>query len=87
MPTNESPSNNHQSLEDRITAVLDLIRPGIQDDGGDIEFVGVDEAGEVQIRFLGACVGCPSSQITLRDGIARNLREQVPEVSNVVAIS
>ena len=86
MMNSETSSNDPQNLEDRIKEVLDLIRPGIQDDGGDIEFIAVDEAGEVQIRFLGACVGCPSSQITLRDGIARNLREQVPEVSNVVAV-
>ena len=87
MTTDELSPNDAGNLEDRIKAVLELIRPGIQDDGGDIEFIAVTDAGEVQIRFLGACIGCPSSQITLRDGIARNLREQVPEVSNVVAIT
>ncbi len=71
----------------RVTEVLELIRPAVQQDGGDIELVQVTEAGLVRIRFLGACVGCPSSEITLREGIARNLRERVPEVTEVVAVN
>ena len=70
----------------KVVEVLELIRPGIQQDGGDIELVQVTSEGEVHIRFLGACIGCPSSQITLRDGIARNLRERVPGVREVLAI-
>ena len=73
------------SLEDRVAEVLELIRPAVQEDGGDIELVKVDPNGTVSIRFLGACIGCPSSEITLRDGIARNLRSMVPEVTDVVA--
>ena len=70
----------------KVVEVLELNRPGIQQDGGDIELVQVTSDGEVHIRFLGACIGCPSSQITLRDGIARNLRERVPGVREVLAI-
>lgn len=70
----------------KVVEVLDLIRPGIQQDGGDIELIQVTSEGEVHIRFLGACIGCPSSQITLRDGIARNLRERVPGVREVLAM-
>ncbi|MCP4836629.1 MAG: NifU family protein [Phycisphaera sp.] len=73
-------------MEDRVAEVLELIRPAVQDDGGDIELVKVDPNGTVSIRFLGACIGCPSSEITLRDGIARNLRERVPEVVSVIAV-
>jgi Fe-S cluster biogenesis protein NfuA len=71
----------------RVSDVLALIRPAVQQDGGDIELVGVTTDGTVRIRFLGACVGCPSSEITLREGIARNLRERIPEVTEVEAIN
>ncbi|MAD78027.1 MAG: hypothetical protein CMJ51_01480 [Planctomycetaceae bacterium] len=73
-------------MEQRIRQVLELIRPAVQEDGGDIKLVAVETDGTVKIRFLGACIGCPSSEITLRDGIARNLRERVPEVTSVVAV-
>ena len=78
----DSPS---ESLQSRVEAVLDLIRPAVQEDGGDFELLEISEAGVVTIRFLGACIGCPSSEMTLRDGIARNLRSRVPEVTDVVA--
>ncbi len=78
----DSPS---ESLQSRVEAVLDLIRPAVQEDGGDFELLEISEEGVVKIRFLGACIGCPSSEMTLRDGIARNLRTRVPEVTDVVA--
>ena len=73
-------------VRDRVRAVIDLIRPAVQADGGDIELVDVLDDGVVQIRFHGACHGCPSSSMTLHDGIQRNLRERVPEVTSVVAV-
>jgi Fe-S cluster biogenesis protein NfuA len=73
-------------LQDRVTRVINLIRPAVQADGGDVEFVALTEDGIVQIRLHGACVGCPSSSITLQMGIERNLREHVPEVKGVQAI-
>lgn len=73
------------ALLPRVRAVVDLMRPDIQADGGDVEVVAV-EAGIVQVRLHGACVGCPSSRMTLQDGLARLLRERVPEVSGVAAI-
>jgi len=73
-------------LHDRVARVINLIRPAIQADGGDVEFVGFTADGIVQIRLHGACVGCPSSAITLQLGIERNLREHVPEVKGVQAI-
>jgi Fe-S cluster biogenesis protein NfuA len=78
----DSPS---ESLQSRVEAVLDLIRPAVQEDGGDFELLEISKEGVVMIRFLGACIGCPSSEMTLRDGIARNLRSMVPEVTDVVA--
>lgn len=83
MPTT---AQKPQSLRDRVQAVIDLIRPAVQADGGDIELVDVTADGTVQIRFHGACHGCPSSNMTLKDGIVRNLRERVPEVTQVIPV-
>jgi Fe-S cluster biogenesis protein NfuA len=74
------------SLHDRVSRILDRIRPAVQSDGGDLELVGVSEAGVVTLRLHGACVGCPSSQMTLKVGIEKNLKDHVPEVTRVVAV-
>ena len=76
-----------QSVRDKVQGVINLIRPAVQADGGDIEIVDVTGAGVVQIRFHGACHGCPSSTMTLQDGIIRILREKVPEVTDVVPVA
>lgn len=73
-------------VRERVQSVINLIRPAVQADGGDIELVDVTEHGVVQIRFHGACHGCPSSTMTLHHGIERNLRERVPEVTQVVPV-
>lgn len=73
-------------MRDKVQGVINLIRPAVQADGGDIELVDVDPAGVVQIRFHGACHGCPSSTMTLQHGIERNLREKVPEVTQVIPV-
>ena len=74
------------SLSDRVSAILDLIRPAVQADGGDIEFVDVTDDGIVQIRMHGACVGCPSSDMTLRIGIERTLKDRIPEITGVQSV-
>jgi len=74
------------SLRERVERVIELIRPAIQADGGDIELVEVSDDGTVTIRFLGACIGCPSSPVTLRVGIEQNLKANVDGVRQVVAI-
>lgn len=74
------------SVRERVQHVINLIRPAVQADGGDIELVDVKDDGVVQIRFHGACHGCPSSTMTLQMGIERNLREKVPEVTAVVPV-
>jgi Fe-S cluster biogenesis protein NfuA len=74
------------SVHDRVQGVINLIRPAVQADGGDIELVGVADGGVVQIRFHGACHGCPSSNLTLQMGIERNLRDKIPEVTSVVPV-
>ena len=79
-------SRAEASLRSRVEEILDLMRPAVQADGGDLELVAVTDDGEVRIRFHGACVGCPSSTMTLHSGIERNLKMHVPGVTGVVAI-
>ncbi len=75
------------SVKQRVQQVIDMVRPAIQGDGGDVELVDVDEQGVVQLRLRGACIGCPSASMTLKMGIERNLRQRVPEVSEVICVS
>ena len=74
-------------IRERVQGVINLIRPAVQADGGDIELVDVKSDGVVQIRFHGACHGCPSSTMTLQMGIERNLREKVPEITAVIPVA
>lgn len=75
------------AFEERVLEVLGLIRPMIRADGGDIEYVETTKDGVVRIRFQGACVGCPSSSMTLKMGIESNLREHVPGFRGVEAVN
>jgi Fe-S cluster biogenesis protein NfuA len=85
-PATHHGSSENASVKDRVQGVINLIRPAVQADGGDIELVDVTSSGVVQIRFHGACHGCPSSTMTLQMGIERNLRDRVPEVTQVVPV-
>ena len=71
----------------KIKKSLDQIRPHLQRDGGDVEFIDFDPAtGILKLHLQGACQGCPMSQITLQDGIGRAIKEKVSEVKEVAAI-
>lgn len=87
-PNNDSPAGAPASpgLVDRVKRVINAIRPSVQSDGGDLELVEVTGAGVVRVRMHGACVGCPSSMMTLKMGIENNLRDHVPEVTQVVTV-
>lgn len=75
-------------IKTRILQVLDQIRPAIQMDGGDIEFVKYDARKKcVMLRLLGACQGCPMSEITLYQGIEEALKSHLPEIREVVRVS
>lgn len=74
------------SLHDRVEEAINLIRPAIQQDGGDIELVEVSADGKVKVRFHGACCGCPSANMTLYSGIRRVVMDKVPEVKEVVSV-
>ena len=67
-----------------VMAVLDLVRPSLMADGGDVKLIDVTEAGEVIVELTGACKGCPLSEMTLANGIERILKERVPGVERVV---
>jgi len=74
-------------VKDKVVTAIDSIRGYLQADGGDVEIVEVDEEqGVVKLRLTGACGGCPMSQMTLKMGIERVLKQQVPEVKQVIAI-
>ena len=72
-------------MHDRVARVIERIRPAVQMDGGDIELVGI-EGGVVKLRLVGACHGCPSSMMTLKAGIERAIRSEVPEIAGVEAV-
>jgi Fe-S cluster biogenesis protein NfuA len=73
------------TVEDQVRQALELIRPAIQMDGGDIRLEGVSE-GVVTVSFFGTCEACPISPVTLKQGVERILKERVPGIVEVVAI-
>ena len=73
-------------MRDRVEEILQTIKPSLQADGGDVELVDVSEDGIVSVRLTGACAGCPMSQMTLNQGIERELKSRIPEVKQVVAV-
>ena len=87
MMSTDMPDSNRDDLASRVDGVLDLMRPAIKEDGGDVELVDVTDEGLVRLRFLGACVSCPSSSHTLHQGIERLLKERIPVITGVEAIA
>ena len=70
-------------MKEKVQAVIEKIRPMLQADGGDVELVDVEDSGVVKVRLQGACAGCPRSQMTLKSGIERLLKQEIPEVTSV----
>lgn len=85
LPQHNEPAHG-ETLTDRVAFVIDRIRPAVQADGGDLELLEVTDSGVARIKMHGACVGCPSSDMTLRIGIERNLKDRIPEITAVEAI-
>jgi Fe-S cluster biogenesis protein NfuA len=73
-------------MKEKIETALGKIRPSLQADGGDVELVEVSPDGVVKVKLTGACEGCPMSQMTLKMGIEKVLKEEVPELKEVVAV-
>ncbi len=74
------------SVKEEVEKALGEIRPMLQNDGGDVELVDVSDEGVVLVKLQGACSGCPSATVTLKQGIERTIMEKVPEVKAVEAI-
>ena len=72
-------------MQEKVEEILEKIRPALVRDGGNVELVGVD-GGTVKVKLVGACAGCPMSTMTLKNGIERILKQEVPQVKEVVAV-
>jgi Fe-S cluster biogenesis protein NfuA len=73
-------------LEEKVKSALENVRPSLQADGGDVEFVSISDDGRVSVKLTGACGCCPMATMTLRNGIENYLRKEVPEVTAVVGV-
>jgi Fe-S cluster biogenesis protein NfuA len=73
-------------LEKKIMDALNMVRPSLQADGGDVEFVSVADDGTVSLKLTGACGGCPMAQMTLKQGIETFLKKEVPQITAVVGV-
>ncbi len=72
-------------MREKVEKALDKIRPALMADGGNVELVGVED-GVVKVRLTGACGGCPMSQMTLKMGIERVLKQEIPEIKEVESV-
>jgi Fe-S cluster biogenesis protein NfuA len=72
-------------MKEKVEAVIERIRPALQADGGDVELVGIED-NVVKVKLTGACGSCPMSTLTLKMGIERVIREELPEIKEVVAV-
>ena len=73
-------------MKEKVEAALNKIRPALQADGGDVELIEVTSDGVVKVRLTGACRGCPLSEMTLKAGVEKIIKQEVPEVTKVVAL-
>ncbi len=73
-------------MKERVEAAIAKVRPMLQADGGNVELVEVTDDGIVKVRLKGACSGCPMSQMTLKNGIERIIKQEVPEVKTVQSV-
>ena len=73
-------------MKEKVQKAIDLIRPSLQADGGDVELVDVSVDGIVKVKLTGACHGCPMSQMTLKMGIEKIIKTQVPDIKEVLAV-
>lgn len=73
-------------MQQKVQTVLDEIRPMLRRDGGDAQLVEITSDGVVKLKLVGACGSCPMSQMTLKMGIEKRLKERLPEIKDVVAV-
>ena len=73
-------------MKDEVQKAINIVRPNLQADGGDVELVDVSADGVVKVKLTGACHGCPMSQMTLKMGIEKIIKQQVPGVKEVISV-
>jgi Fe-S cluster biogenesis protein NfuA len=73
-------------MKEEVQKAINIVRPNLQADGGDVELVDVSADGVVKVRLTGACHGCPMSQMTLKMGIEKIIKQQVPGVKEVISV-
>jgi Fe-S cluster biogenesis protein NfuA len=86
LPTGYRNNRKEIPMKEKVQAAIEKIRPMLKADGGDVELVDVSATGVVQVRLQGACSGCPMSQMTLKNGIERIIKQEVPEVTAVESV-
>ena len=74
------------TLKEKVEDALLKVKPSLQADGGDVELVDVDANGVVKVKLVGACAGCPMSQMTLKMGIEKVLKQNIPEITSVESV-
>ncbi|NQT23159.1 MAG: NifU family protein [Candidatus Omnitrophica bacterium] len=73
-------------MKEKVEAALNKVRPMLQADGGSVELVDVSTDGVVKVKLTGACSGCPMSQMTLKMGIEKAIKKEIPEIKEVIAV-
>jgi len=84
---NPNDTGAEKTFQEKVSEVIEMVRPALQGHGGDVQLLGVDEDKTVRVRLQGACRGCPGATMTMKMGIERILRERVPDVKQVVAVA
>ena len=73
-------------LEEKVRAALDQVRPSLQADGGDVEYVSMSDDGVLSVKLTGACGSCPMAEMTLKMGIEKYIKKEVPEIKEVLSV-
>lgn len=84
---NPNETGAEKTFQEKVSEVIEMVRPALQGHGGDVQLLGVDEDKTVRVRLQGACRGCPGATMTMKMGIERILKERVPDVKQVVAVA
>jgi len=79
--------DSREKLNQKVINVIDQVRPYLQQDGGDINFIEITEDNVVNVELTGACGACPFSTMTLKNGVEATLKKVIPEIKEVVAIN
>ena len=82
----EKPVKEDIRMKEAVQKVIDRIRPNLQANGGDVELINVTDDGVGKVRLTGACHGCPMAQLTLKNGIEKIVKQEIPAVKSVISV-